>query len=60
MLDSAVDELVRVIVMKSAMDRLQLEMTRRFKRLKDLNDKFGFLLSTHELFGTQNIPDSML
>lgn len=55
---TAEEELVRVI--KSAMDRLQLEMTTRFKRLTDMNDKFGFLLSFQKLFGTENMPDSVL
>ncbi|CAM1327697.1 Uncharacterised protein r2_g3670 [Pycnogonum litorale] len=44
---SSEEEIVRV--MKNVFDRLQHEMSTRFSRLKDLNNKFGFLLDVKTL-----------
>jgi len=50
---SAEDEIIRV--MKSVFDRLQQEILARFKRLKDLNMKFGFLLDVKTLLSTTDL-----
>jgi len=46
--------------MKSALDRLQQEMTTRFTRLKDLNLKFGFLLNIDGLLNSEDSDDDVL
>src|ERR1700733_13713 len=44
---SAEDEVSRVL--KMILDRFQQELTTRFRRLNDLNEKFGFLLDVRIL-----------
>ena len=39
---------------KDAVDRLQQEMTQRFARLEELNDRSGFLPDTKQRLGTNN------
>lgn len=55
---TAEEEIERV--MKAAIDRLRFELSTRFKRLKELDAKFGFLLSVQELFGRCTVPDTLL
>ena len=55
---SAEQEAVRI--MKSALDRLNQEMTTRFTRLKDLDLKFGFLLNIDGLLRMEDSDGDIL
>ena len=48
---SAEDEVSRVL--KMILDRFQQELTTRFRRLNDLNEKFGFLLDVRILLNSR-------
>ena len=54
---TAEEEIVRI--MKGALDRLHQEMTTRFTRLRDLDQKLGFLLDVDHLLKDDITTDAL-